>query len=356
MNSAPDLRAYLRSLDAETLAELLYDEVERDSRLRRELEQRASAASKVGPALDMLQRLLDAGTQADLTPLARRMVDGLDGATAAERRRAVALYAQACAAHPPAPEQLADWILGTTFNRPDWPRIELTDFAGALGETGLARVKSIVDGVLTGRPGPRRDIARHLAEQLAEVTGDVETLLTILATKPPTQEVNLRIIRVLRSAGRHGEAIAHAARTMVHRERPRGGALALRRAEFRRNPGPASYSSLREAAGECWPDERAAALDALAAGDPAEAIPAYRLYVEELIEQKDPLCYREAARALKDLRGLHRRADTADEFTHYLADLLETHKRKTRLLIEVRNARIAIPKAMTHRKAATMTA
>ncbi|TNC27399.1 hypothetical protein [Amycolatopsis alkalitolerans] len=347
MNPAPDLRAYLRSLDAETLAELLHAEAERDSRLRQELTRRAAAASKVGPALDMVQRLLDAGTQADLTPLARRMLEGLDGATAAERRRAIALYAQACATHPPAPEPLADWIVGTTFHRPDWPRIDLAAFAGALGQAGLARVKSIVDGVLAGRPGPGRDIARRLAEQLAEVTGDVDRLLEILASKPPTREVDLRIIRALRAAGRHGEAVAHAARTMVHRERPRGGALALRRAEFRRNPCPASYSALREVAAGRWPEERAAALEAVAEGEPAEAIPAYRLYVEELIEHKDPSCYREAARALKDLRGLHRRAETGDEFTHYLADLLETHKRKTRLLIEVRNARIAIPKTRT---------
>ncbi|WP_236790176.1 hypothetical protein [Amycolatopsis sp. GM8] len=352
MNSVPDLRGYLRSLDAETLAELLYAEAERDSRLREELEQRAGAASKAGPALDMLQRLLAGGTRADLTPLARRMLAGLDGATTAERRRAVALYAQACAAHPPEPEPLADWILGTAFHRPDWPRIELADFAGALGDGGLARMKSIVDGVLAGRPGPRRDIARRLAEQLAEVTGDVDTLLTILAAKPPTREVDLRIIRVLRSAGRHGEAIAYAARTMVHRQPRRGGALALRRAEFRRNPCAISYSAFREAAGECWPEERAAALDAIAEGEPAGAIAAYRLCVDELIEQKDPLGYRDAARVLKDLRGLHRRAETADEFTRYLADLLETHKRKTRLLIEVRNARIAIPKT----KAASLSA
>lgn len=353
MNPAPDLRAYLRSLDAETLAELLHAEAERDSRLRRELLRRAAAASKIGPALDMLQRLLDAGTQADLTPLARRMVDGLDDATTAERRRALALYARACAAHPPPPDLLADWILATTFHRPDWPRIELAGFATALGPTGLARLKSTVDALLAGRPGPRRDVARRLAEQVAEITGDVDTLLTILATKPPSREVNLRIIRVLRSAGRHGEAIAHAARTMVHRERSRGGALALRRAEFRRNPGEASYAALREAAGERWPEERAAVL---AAEDPAEAIPAHRLYVAELIEQRDPACYREAARALRELRGLHRRTGTADEFTGYLAELLETHKRKTRLLVEVRNARIALPKAVTSRKAATMTA
>ncbi|MTD56372.1 hypothetical protein [Amycolatopsis pithecellobii] len=352
MNSVPDLRAYLRSLDAETLAELLYAEAEHDRRLREELEQRAGAASKASPALDVLERLLATGTQADLTPLARRTLEGLDGATAAERRRAMALYARACAVHPPEPEPLADWLLGTAFHRPDWPEVEVADFAEALGAPGLARMKSIVDGVLAGRPGPRRDIARRLAEQLAEVTGDVDTLLAILTAKPPTREVDLRIIRVLRSAGRHGEAIAYAAKTMMQRERPRGGALALRRAEFRRNPCPASYSALRELAGERWPEERAAALDLIVAGKPAEAIAAYRLYVEELIEQKDPVCYREAARALKDLRGLHRRADSADEFTHYLTDLLDTHKRKTRLLIEVRNARIAIPKT----RAATMSA
>lgn len=358
VNSAPDLRSYLRTLDSETLAELLLDQAARDSRLRHELELRAVAHGKVGPVLDTLHRLLDAGTQADLTSLARRMVDSLDEASGAERRRAIALYAQACAVHPPESGQLADWILGTQFTRPDWPRVDLTDFADALGDAGLARIKSVVDSVLAERPGPRRDIARQLAEQLAEVTGDVDALVAILASKPPTQEVNLRIIRALRAAGRHGEAIAHAARTIVHDDRPREGVLALRRAEFRRNPSPAGYSALRAAATELdrWPPERAAALALLAECDPAEAIPVYRLHVEELIELKDPSCYREAARALRELRGLHRRAGTADDFSSYLANLVETHKRKTRLLVEVRNARIAMPKIAPGRNAATIGA
>ncbi|GAA5158586.1 hypothetical protein GCM10023214_19950 [Amycolatopsis dongchuanensis] len=352
----PDLRAYLRSLDAETLAELLYAEAERDTRLRQELEARAATASKAGPALDVLERLLDAGTQADLTPLARRTLDGLTHATAAERRRALALYARACATHPPAPDQLADWLLGLAFHRPDWPEADLAQFAGALGDAGLARIKSTVDALLAGKPGPRRDTARRLAEQLAEVTGDVDTLLGILAAKPPTQEVGLRIIRALRSAGRHGEAIAYAARTLVHGERPRGGLLALRRAEFRRNPGPASYTALREAAGEQWPQERTAALTALAEQEPAAAIPVYRLYVEELIAQKDVSCYQQAVRVLKELRALHRRAGTADEFPPYLGRLLDRHRRKTRLLVEIRNARIAMPKTVAHRGTATMSA
>ncbi|KAA9166826.1 hypothetical protein FPZ12_001100 [Amycolatopsis acidicola] len=354
MTSAPDLRAYLRTLDAETLAELILAEADRDARLRQELELRARAHGKVGPVLDTVARLLDSGTQADLTPLARRMVDGLDGASSTELRRALALYARACAAHPPDPVRLADWILGVAFNRPDWPLIELAEFADALGEAGLAHLRSIVDRVRTERAGPRREVARSLAEQLAEITGDAETLLAILATKPPTPEVNLRIIRTLRAAGRHGEAIAYAARTRVHAERPRTGVLALRRAEFRRNPCPASYSSLRTAAEQAgvWPAERASALEALAGREPGEVIPVHRLYVEELIEQKDSTCYREAALALRQLRVLHRDAETPGEFTEYLAELVEKHKRKTRLLVELRNARIALPR----RRAATIGA
>ncbi|GHF58972.1 hypothetical protein FHX82_000385 [Amycolatopsis bartoniae] len=353
MHPAPDLRAYLRTLDAETLAELLHAEAERNPELRRELERRAAAAAKAGPALDMLQRLLDAGTQADLTPLARRTLDRLEHATTAERRRAIALYARACATHPPDAVLLVDWILGVAFHRPDWPEPRIADFAGALGERGLDRLKSTVDRVLAERAGPRRNVARRLAEQLAEVTGDVDTLLTLLAEEAPTPEVDLRIVRVLRAAGRHGEAVAHAARTLVHRDRPQGGLLALRRAEFRRNPDTATYSALRQAAGERWPEERAAALAAL---EPADAIPLYRLYVEELIAQKDVSRYQEAVRVLKELRGLHRRTETPDEFTHYLADLLERHRRKTRLVVEIRNARFAMPKAGTHRKADTMSA
>ena len=358
MNSAPDLSAYLRTLDVETLAGLLLDQAECDSRLRHELEVRAVVHEKVGPVLDTLQRLLDAGTQADLTPLARRMLDSLDGASAAERRRALTLYAQACATHPPEPGKLADWIVAIQFGEDAWPRIELADFAGALGDAGLARIQSTVDRVLAERPGPRRDTARHLAEQLAEVTGDVDRLLEILESKPPAQHVHLKIIRVLREAGRHTDAIAYAARTIIRDERPRQGVLALRRAEFRRNPNPASYRALRDAADllDCWPAERDAALAVLAECDPATAIPVYRLHVEELIEHKDPSCYREAARALRELRGLHRRADTAEDFALYLANLVETHKRKTRLLIEVRNARIAMPKITPRQQALSVGA
>ncbi|HET6288108.1 MAG TPA: hypothetical protein VFG15_15335, partial [Amycolatopsis sp.] len=65
---------------------------------------------------------------------------------------------------------------------------------------------------------------------------------------------------------------------------------------------------------------------------------------EELITRKDPNSYREAARQLRKLRTAHKKAGTAEEFGPYLSDLVETHKRKTRLIAEVKAARIAIPK------------
>src|SRR4051812_33104940 len=96
----PFLRIFLGTLDAETLADLLHAQAERDPELRRALESRACAqggavaeahrlldtvvtagnyeyAAKVGSVLDTLQRLLDAGSRADLAPLARRTVDDI---------------------------------------------------------------------------------------------------------------------------------------------------------------------------------------------------------------------------------------------------------------------------------------
>ncbi|GAA1953278.1 DUF6880 family protein [Amycolatopsis minnesotensis] len=441
----PALSAYLRSLDAETLAELLLDRAERDPGLRAELEARASAnteevaevhrmlaggpdgesfsyATKVGSVLDTLQRLLDGGTRADVAPLARRMIDQIGaalgrmddsgGLVGGQLERAVTLYARACAARPPSPPELAEWIARTEFG-PGLAEIELADFADALGEAGLAHLKSIVDEVLAGAADdPRRGAAERLQESLAEVSGDVDALVAILSAKPQRLDISLKIVRVLRGAGRHTEAIAHAAKALAHdkgaarapvvdelagayREAGQGDeALTLRRNEFQRVSTHAAYLALRESASALgrWDAERETAMELLrvraeqdpAAADelvrvllteertddawevscrlggslplrlelaelreaehPVDVIPVYRVHVEELIAHKDAFNYREAAKQLRKLRALHKRADTAEEFSSYLAELVETHKRKTRLLAEVRNARIALPR------------
>jgi hypothetical protein len=436
-----DLRPYLRTLDAETLADLLHAHAERDPELRHSLELRAATQSgdvseahrlldtavtdgnaeytaKIGAVLDTLQRMLDLGSRADLAPLARRTVDDVSevlersgdhtGDLGDRLERAVGLYARACTARPPDPEKLADWILEVEFDGPGWPVINLADFATALGEPGLRRIKSTVDDVLTAaEAGHRRDVAERLREQLAEVLGDVDELVAILSAKPPRRDVSLKIVRVLRAAGRHSEAIAHAAHAFLHDKNGHAppppppveedNDVSRRRKDFDARPDRETYAALREAATAAgkWTSQRRAALARLrelaaegaeqaeelarvllddgrpdeawracvrfgaspelrlelaelrAAEHPAETVPVFREHVEELIERKDPQAYREAARRLKLLRTLHKRAETPDEFTAYLAGLVETHRRKTRLITEIRAARIALPKAGT---------
>ncbi|WP_199430775.1 DUF6880 family protein [Qaidamihabitans albus] len=380
MTRQSDLRAFLRSLDAETLADLLHDQAERDPELRRRLQARADGIEhgdlaevssrlddavraaesvQIASVLDTLQRLLDAGTRADVAPLARRAVDKItqaladmddsSGVVGDQLDRAVSLYARAAAAHPPEPEELADWILRVEFAGADRPHLALAEFAQALGERGLARIKSTVDEFLTrestGDDTAERLAAQRLSQELAEVTGDVDTVVRMLSEQLPRLDVSLKIVRVLRAAGRHSEAIAHAAKALGTENGSRRGPLvaALERV---RSPRPAESVRLllaRRSYPEAWQ----------AAGDcqAADLIPVYRDHVEWLIGRRDARCYAEAARQLRRLRTLHRRAGSSDEFTAYVAELVQTHKRKTRLLAEIRNARIAVPKRPARRPA-----
>lgn len=392
-----DLRGYLRSLDAETLAELLHEQAERDPELHARLQLRAGGeptdlldrqagsgeATKIVAVLDTVGRLLDAGTQADMVPLARRTADRIIKAQQddpAILRRAVALYARACTARPPA--DLADWIASVVLDH--GVAVELSGFARALGDKGLARLKSIVDEQ-SGRA------AEQLAEQLAEISGDVDALLDILSRRPQRLDVRLKIVRVLRGAGRTAEAVAYAARALNNTD---DDALDSRNAEFRRTPTETTFLAVREAAVELgrWETERESALavlraraDAGEAGadelvrallaeerpdeawlatrqyscslpvllqvaelreqtHPADVLDVYKVYVGHLIEQKDATHYEQAAKWLRKLRQLHRKAGISAEFGPYLAELVATHKRKARLIAEIRQARIALPK------------
>ncbi|WP_243859668.1 hypothetical protein [Amycolatopsis arida] len=397
-----DLRSYLRSLDVATLVDLVCEYAQRHPELRRALDAHrllhdAAAAERgrdhaltTSAVLDTLQRLLDGGTSADVAPLARRTVDRIrtalaelddgSGAVRAELDRAVGLYARACVAHPPPPTALAEWILDVAL-ADRAPQLALTEFADALGPAGLRRLRSLVDNALGEETGQRRRATlERLGEELAELTGDVDTLMAVLAGTPPTEtarrlDLGRRIVRALRAAGRHAEAIAYAARTLGHdkqghdkqghdkaagpEHRPAGRERALEelRARAERDVGAADelvralhaegrLDEAWRAANRygCSLDLRLQLAEARAAQHPGEVIGVYRSHVEQLIAHRDPHYYRQAAQQLRKLRTLHKRADTAEEFSAYLAELVETHKRKTRLLAEVRNARIALPK------------
>ncbi|MFE3174598.1 hypothetical protein ACFXPA_07625 [Amycolatopsis sp. NPDC059090] len=298
--------------------------------------------AKIGAVLDTVRRLLDSGSRADLAPLARRAVDDIVGmleqhgdlAADLEERldQAVALYARACAARPPEPGQLADWVLEAAFSG---RAVAVADFAAALGEGGLARMKSIVDEVLRVKQPEKAEIAQRLQEEIAEASGDVDGLVAILAAKPPRVDVSLKIVRVLRAAGRHGEAIAYAARVLT----PQRAGTRLRAENPRAEKPPTEKPQRAEKQ-----QRKETPQQAEAPHKEEHSIPEYRERIEQLIAQKEAGAYREAAQCLKKLRTLHKQAGTAEEFTGYVAELVNVHRRKTRLLAEIRSARIALPK------------
>ncbi|NIJ14550.1 hypothetical protein FHU38_004951 [Saccharomonospora amisosensis] len=373
MNLRSDLRSFLHSLDKETLADLLCEQADRDADLRKRLHAMAGGATdgelaevsdllddavraaesvQIASVLDTLRRLLDAGTQADVAPLARHAVDRIIAALADvddsaggmrdQLERAVSLYARACAAHPPQPRQLAEWIVRVAFDSPGWPQIRLPEFAQALGTDGIELVRSAVDTVLAEadpeKSTDRGGTAQRLRLEIAEITGDVDTVVRLLSEQLPRLDISLRIVRVLRAAGRHAEAIAHAAQALGNDGAARRGPVvdALERASSRQ---PAEL--VRDLLAEDRADEAWRAAGQHPAGD---LIPVYRSHVEALIQQRDAENYARAASQLRRLRMLHKRAGTAEEFSEYLAELVQTHKRKRRLLAEIRRARIALPK------------
>ncbi len=374
MTRRSDLRAFLLTLDPETLVDVLCEQADRDEELRRRLvalggdseparvlfDDDTARADTVqfDSVLDTVQRLLDAGTSADVTPLARRTADRL--ATAVRESdepsdglvdqlgRAVSLYARACAAHPPPRRELAEWLTRLAFDGPGRPVVCLADFAEVLGDDGLARVRSAVDAVLAegGDDSLRARAARALRLELAEITSDVDTVVSLLSEELPRLDVSLRIVRVLRAAGRHSEAIAHAAKALGNTAPGGNGSRgpvveALERVRTRQPPVDTSEVELLLNEGRC--DE---AWKVSADYEPSDVIPLYRDCVERLIDSRNPRQYEYAAVQLRRLRMLYRRAGTSGEFSTYLAELLTRHRRKTRLLDELRKARVALPKVL----------
>ncbi|MGH3345311.1 MAG: SWIM zinc finger family protein [Carbonactinosporaceae bacterium] len=336
-----DLRAYLGALDSATLARLLYEHARDDPDLHRRLVLRAARTDDSGPdvatirrqldtalrprgflgyrnsfdyarrandTLDTLGELVDTGYAAAAVPLTRRAVeriaaaleqmDDSSGVAGDACHRALELYAAACSQAPPDPDELAEWLVNHEVAGPGWPEIELAAFAEALGERGLAAYRARVEDVWARLPPPAPDDLKRLdehvmkrltlqrmREKLAELEGDVDAFVAVLAESLPRPDTYLRIAEVLRDAGRAGEAISwaehglsdnagyHATRltgflVAAYVESGRGKeALDLRREGFERAPRQATYEQLKVIAEElgCWPEFREWALETLRA-------------------------------------------------------------------------------------------
>lgn len=425
-----DLGAYLRSLDQRELVDLLLAQAERDSALYRQLVLRAGAtgaapqvavlrqqldtalrvrgfvdrdyATRARDVLDTVDALVESGHAAEARPLARHAVELLASAMGAVDdpagtvngvcRRAVKLYARACAAARPNPAKLAAWLFQLRLGWTTWPTIDVTDFAEPLGDTGMAAYRTLMDEAweaLDDDADPT--ILRAMREQWARTAGDADALVAVLSDGLPAPRAYREIVTALRGAGRPADAIRWAERGVAqtrdvsltellvesYMDAQRcDDAVELRKKALREAPTRLCYARLRDTATEAgmWPGLRSWALAVLRAAPPelvgallddgevddawrealehdcvavevarrraethpADVLPAYRTLVESCLAKANRDAYREATVILGELARTAERC--GESVTGFVASLRLRHARKPALLDELSRA------------------
>jgi uncharacterized Zn finger protein len=434
-----DLAAYLRTLEHRELVELVVEQAGRDPALYRRLSLRAGStgapqvavlrrqldealrvrgylddaatrayARRAREVLDTVDELITSGHASEARPLARSAVEGVAaamstvddaaGGVTAVYRRALWLYARACAAARPNPARLAEWLFRQRLEGPGWPVVELADFAETLGETGLAVYRSLLREACAAPTADQVVLLRAMREQVAIVDGDLDARVDILAESIPNPKAFLDIVALLLEAGELAGAIRWAERGTEETGDPRladvlvksyvddgrpEAAVALRESALRAAPARRTYADLRATAtmAGCWPAVREAALDVLAAaaaddggdelagallddGEPAEAwlaaekhgcgerawlevarahaathpadvLPGYREAVRRALERTGRDASREVAVLLEELRDLSARCGEETSYRTLLTWLRGKHQRRRTLLAEL---------------------
>lgn len=196
----------------------LIDGLRRDRRAhpyhgRREYSQRAREVAEACAALiEVEPAAVPALTRraVDLVTTALMYMDDSSGIVGDDLHELMRLHAQACCTAPPDPKRLAAWLAKIRLDGPGWPDFELRDFAPALSERGRTELARIVEErARTTEPdvfGGTPFRIRALREQLAEISGDLDHYIAVLAQDLRTARQYLKIIQVLRGAGHAAEA------------------------------------------------------------------------------------------------------------------------------------------------------
>ncbi|MBB4910348.1 SWIM zinc finger family protein [Actinophytocola algeriensis] len=422
-----DLGTYLRSLDQRELVELVLEQAKRDPALYRQLMLRAGStgapqvavlrrqldealrvhgfadpgyAGRAKDVVDTVRALVDAGHAAEARPLARHAVELLvealgavddpAGAVSGVARRAVKLYARACAVARPNPAKLASWLFHVRLNWPTWPTIDIGDFAEPLGEPGMAAYRTLVNDAWHALDDDAdHTVLRGMREQLAKSSGDADAMVDVLSDDLPAVRAYREIVAVLRHAGRLDEAIRWAERGVAetrdlgltellvesYLDGQRGDdAVSLRKADLLSARTRLCYGRLRETAvaAKVWSGLRSWALEVLPPSElvgallddgehepawlaavkhdcagvevvrsraethPAEVLAAYRTLVTECLSRGGRECYREACVLLKEMAACASRA--GESVAGFVASLKLAHARRPALLDELRRA------------------
>jgi hypothetical protein len=259
------------------------------------------------------ERLLATGEAAVAVPVLRKAVnriaralmylDDSSGIIGDDLRVLMGLYARACAQVPPSGTSLARWLVSLAYDGPGWPEIRLREFVPALGDRGLARLAALVDErAATAEPDSWGEVhaTRTLREQLAEVSGDVDRYVAVLAEHLRGVAQYRRIAEVLRDAGRRVEAIEWARRGLAEKgDHPQAdrlrdvlvnllfeqddasAAVAERSSAFRRHPTADKYRAFVATAARAGRSPIAAG--AWAVGVLTDHVAANPLFAAELI-------------------------------------------------------------------------
>lgn len=261
-----DVRGYLEGLDHDTLVDLLVERAAEDdtfdARLRIAAARNAAGPPQVGvfrhavdeafmvgdfvgyremyeyatnvdSVLDSLQDLLDDGHGEAVIALAEHAidraedavgyVDDSDGWMSGIGERLQELHLAACAAVKPDPLALARTLFDRERHSGDLDVFyaAASTYAAVLGAEGLAEYRRMAQAEWDSLPplGPedeegswssRRFRITQIMESLAELTGDVDAVVGVLARDQSSAYQFVRITAVLREAKRYDEALAWA--------------------------------------------------------------------------------------------------------------------------------------------------
>jgi hypothetical protein len=255
----------------------------------------SQAARGVAAIAEQILAAGDAQAARALVPQLRKAVDRVtralqylddsSGVIGQDLRDLMEAYARACRTAPPSSSAtLASWLVGLVFDGPGWPEVKLADFAPALGPKGLSRVADLItercpvradtpaaEPATGGHLDPDRWhqewAARYLREQLAELTGNVDHYVAVLAEYLAYADRYRMIAAALQGADRRAEAIGWARRGLAarpgdpHADRLRdllvdllieagdtGAAVAERRADFEHRPIATTFQALHATA------------------------------------------------------------------------------------------------------------
>jgi uncharacterized Zn finger protein len=258
-----DLASYLAGLDPQTLVDLLLDRAAEDDLFDARLRMAAARAmvgapslgvfrhaideafivngyvgyremydyaSNIGSVLDSLQDLLDDGHAEQVIALAEHAidraedavgyVDDSDGWMSGIAERLQDLHLTACAAAQPEPVALARTLFDRERHEGDLEVFygAANNYADVLGETGLAEYRRLAqqewDALTPLGPDDERDSwssgrfrITQIMHTLAELTGDTDAVVDVLARDQSSAYQFVRIAEVLREPGRYDDAL-----------------------------------------------------------------------------------------------------------------------------------------------------